>query len=123
MPRANFADETAVTQLAQQDTGTGPVPVTLPDGSVYLATGDEADTVTVTIDKNFKNDVEVFGGADSDTLEGSDRADGPHGGDGTTIDHDDDPGTPMRRPDNHPWALTENGLRDEHGRPLRETYR
>ncbi|ADD44226.1 M91 family zinc metallopeptidase [Stackebrandtia nassauensis] len=50
--RANAADESAVTQLAQKDLGAGPVPVKLPDGSVYLATGDKDNVVKVSNDKD-----------------------------------------------------------------------
>jgi Effector protein/RTX calcium-binding nonapeptide repeat (4 copies) len=41
---------------------------------------------------------------------------------GLPIDHDDDPSTPDQLDPDHPWNLTENGLREELGAPPRTTY-
>jgi hypothetical protein len=41
---------------------------------------------------------------------------------GLPIDHDGDPATPNRIDPNHPYALTENALRDEMGRKRRRHY-
>jgi Ca2+-binding RTX toxin-like protein len=41
---------------------------------------------------------------------------------GLPIDHDDDPSTPNQLDPDHPWNLTENGLREELGLPPRTTY-
>jgi hypothetical protein len=41
---------------------------------------------------------------------------------GLPIDGDADPGTPPRIYERHPYALTENGLRDEMGAPHRDQY-
>lgn len=42
---------------------------------------------------------------------------------GLPVDHDDDPNTPEQRDPDHPYPLTENGLRDELGWDRREHYR
>jgi Ca2+-binding RTX toxin-like protein len=41
---------------------------------------------------------------------------------GLPIDHDDDPGTPDQPDPDHPWHLTENGLREELGVQPRPRY-
>ena len=41
---------------------------------------------------------------------------------GLPVDHDGDPGTPAVIDPGHPFAVTENGLRDELGLPEREDY-
>lgn len=48
--RANGADDLASSQLTGDNPGSGPVQVKLPDGSVYLATGDKANDITITED-------------------------------------------------------------------------
>jgi Effector protein len=41
---------------------------------------------------------------------------------GLPIDEDNDPNTPNQIYSEHPYALTENGLRDEMGAPHRDAY-
>jgi hypothetical protein len=41
---------------------------------------------------------------------------------GLPIDHDADPATAIRLDPDHPYALAENGLREELGLPGRERY-
>lgn len=41
---------------------------------------------------------------------------------GLPIDHDDDADTPEQLDPDHPFAATENGLRDELGLPPRSYY-
>lgn len=55
-----------------------------------------------------------------------DHVNGHDGGEltatGLPVDHDDDPDTPAVIDPGHPFAITENGLRDEMGLPEREDY-
>ncbi|ADD40353.1 Hemolysin-type calcium-binding region [Stackebrandtia nassauensis DSM 44728] len=50
--RASGADDQASSQLAGNNPGSGPVQVKLPDGSVYLATGDDANDIDITEDED-----------------------------------------------------------------------